>query len=214
MAQYGFYFDNSRCTGCRTCELACKDYNNLDQTIAFRDVYDYEGGETVANADGTVTTTSFGYHVSSACNHCTTPACTEKCPTGAMQKDADTGIVWTDHELCIGCGTCTLACPYGAPIVDEVSKYSVKCDLCKARVTEGLAPICVDSCPLRALEFGEIEALRAAHPDAVDAIAPLPDPSQTGPNVCILAGPAAKSWDDAAGMIANEKEVTGVAAWA
>ncbi len=214
MAQYGFYFDNSRCTGCHTCELACKDYNDLDQTIAFRRVYDYEGGETLAAADGTVTTTAYGYHVSSACNHCVAPACVEVCPSGAMQKDAETGIVWTDHEVCIACGSCAAACPYGAPTVDEVKDYSVKCDLCRDRVGAGLAPICVESCPLRALEFGEIEALRSAHPDAVDAIAPLPDPSKTGPNVCILAGPACKAWDDASGIIANEKEVAGVPAWA
>ncbi|MBQ3106202.1 MAG: 4Fe-4S binding protein [Eggerthellaceae bacterium] len=214
MAQYGFYFDNSRCTGCHTCELACKDYNDLDQTLALRKVYDYEGGETTAAADGSVTTTAYGYHVSTACNHCTAPACVEACPTGAMQKDADTGIVWTDHEVCIGCESCVKACPYGAPVLDEVTKYTVKCDLCKSRVTAGKQPICVESCPLRALEFGDIEELRAAHPDAVDAIAPLPDPAQTAPNVCILAGPAAQKWDDTAGMVANEKEVTGVLAWA
>ena len=96
----------------------------------------------------------------------------------------------------------------------EEAKKANKCDGCRDRVAAGLQPVCVEACPLRALEFGDIEELRAAHPDAVDGIAPLADPSATTPSIAILPNPAAKDPGDTEGMIANEKEVTGVAAGA
>ena len=68
-------------------------------------------------------------------------------------------------------------------------------------------PICVEACPLRALDFGDVEALRAAHAGAVDAIAPLPSGSETTPSLVILPCPAAKEPGDTTGMIANELEV-------
>ena len=74
MTQYGFYFDSTRCTGCKTCEMACKDYKDLPATIAFRKVYDYEGGSWTVAGDGVYTTDTFAYHVSLACNHCAMPA--------------------------------------------------------------------------------------------------------------------------------------------
>lgn len=212
MTQYGFFFDNSRCTGCRTCEMACKDCKDLDQTHAFRKVYDYEGGETVAAKDGTVTTTAYAYHVSAACNHCAQPACVAVCPSGAILKDEANGIVTIDQDKCSGAKLCLDACPYSVPEWFEDLGKANKCDLCKDRTTAGLNPICVDACPLRALEFGDIEELRAAHPDAVDSIAPLPAPTITTPSICILMSPAGKDHNDKTGAITNEKEVTGVPA--
>ena len=69
MTQYGFFFDSTRCTGCRTCEMACKDYKDLSATIAFRKVYDYEGGAWSDAGDGTFTSDAFAYHVSLGCQH-------------------------------------------------------------------------------------------------------------------------------------------------
>ena len=178
MTQYGFYFDSTRCTGCRTCEMACKDYNDLPASYAFRRVFDYEGGDWKDNGDGTFEPTSWAYHVSMACNHCEMPACVANCPQGALEKDADTGLVSRDEEKCIGCGTCVKSCPYEVPVVDTETMKSMKCDGCAARVAEGKMPICVDACPLRALEFGDIEELRTAHPDAVDGIAPMASPDR------------------------------------
>lgn len=212
MTQYGFYFDSTRCTGCRTCEMACKDYNDLSQTIAFRRIFDYEGGETKADKNGAVTSTTFVYHVSAACNHCADPACVAACPQQSMVKDEETGLVTNDPETCIGCGACANACPYEVPVVDEEAALSVKCDGCADRVAAGQQPICVDACPLRALEFGELDALAEAHPDAVNGIAPLADPAATNPSLLVLACPAAKEVGDETGFISNEKEVTGVEA--
>lgn len=207
MTQYGFYFDSTRCTGCRTCTMACKDIKDLPANIAFRTVYDYEGGSCTAGQDGVCTSDVYAYHVSVSCNHCNVPACMDICPQGAISKDEATGLVTSDPETCIGCGSCVKMCPYGAPKVDEDIMKSVKCDACSARVADGKNPICVDACPLRALEFGDIEELRAAHADGVAAIAPLPDASMTDPNLVILACPGAKDPADETGFVANELEV-------
>ena len=116
MAQYAFFFDGTRCTGCKTCEFACKDYKDLTTEFAYRKVYEVAGGQTTRDEDGVIATTAFSYPVSSSCQHCDKPACTEACPTGAMQKYAD-GIVRSDHEVCIGCGTCAEACPKNAIVI-------------------------------------------------------------------------------------------------
>ena len=144
MTQYGFHFDGKRCTGCKTCVLACKDNKDLSAEISFRKVYEYGGG-TWSQSDGLWSNDAFGYYVSVACNHCDSPACMAKCPQGAISKDPDTGIVNNDPEKCIGCGTCAIACPYSAPKVDEEIKKAVRCDMCADRVAEGKQPICVEA---------------------------------------------------------------------
>lgn len=115
--QYGFYFNGSRCIGCRTCVFACKDLNDLNTDFTFRHVYEYEGGTWMQDGDAWMPD-MFSYHVSQACNHCDDPACIEVCPTGAMHKDEETGLVVVDADVCIGCGYCHMACPYNSPQVD------------------------------------------------------------------------------------------------
>lgn len=132
----GFFFDNTRCTGCRTCALACKDFHDHGPEQAFRRVIDYEGGSWKVADDGTVATDAYGYHISLSCNHCTSAACTKVCPTGAMHRDT-MGLVWPDMSRCIGCGYCTMACPYHAPAIDQKLKRSSKCDGCHQRVAAG-----------------------------------------------------------------------------
>lgn len=205
MTQKAFYFDSTRCTGCKTCELACKDYKDLDQEVAFRKVYDYEGGDWKQNSDGTCTTTAFVYHVSMSCNHCDDPACVHVCPTGAMHKDAETGLVSVDAAKCIGCGYCHMACPYNAPKVDRRVGHSVKCDGCADRVAKGLEPICVGACPLRALQFGDSSEMASLGERA--NIAPLPESSYTNPNLFILNNPDAKPAGAHDGVVANPLEV-------
>ena len=97
--QYGFYFNGRRCTGCKTCVLACKDLHDLPSSIAFRQVYEYGGGSWWRQPDGTVTQDTFCYYVSVACNHCGNPACVRVCPTGAMHKD-ERGLVSVDAARC------------------------------------------------------------------------------------------------------------------
>lgn len=205
MTQYAFYFDSSRCTGCKTCELACKDFKDLDKTVAFRKVYDYEGGSWQVNGNGTATTNAYVYHVSMSCNHCDNPACVHVCPTGAMHKDEKTGLVSVDADRCIGCGYCHMACPYNAPKVDRKVGHSVKCDGCAERIAAGKKPVCVGACPLRALDFGTVEEMSARGQRA--EIAPLPEASYTKPNLYIQSTPDAKPVDNRDGVVANPAEV-------
>ncbi len=201
----GFYFDNTRCTGCRTCEMACIDYRDLTVGRRYRRVIDFEGGTTVEE-DGVVRTDAFVYHVSLSCCHCEHPACMHVCPTGAMHKN-DLGLVEVDVRRCIGCGYCTIACPYHAPSIDPVLKRSSKCDGCTERVSAGKLPICVEACPLRALEFGDMDELRDAHPETTQSILPLPEARYTNPNLLILPSPAALRAAEEGGHISNELEI-------
>jgi len=121
--------------------------------VNFRRIYEYAGGDWLK--EGEIYRQSvYSYYLSIACNHCDEPACTKVCPSGAMHKRED-GFVVVDEEICIGCKYCTMACPYGAPQYDEEKGHMTKCDGCYERVGQGLEPICVGSCPLRALEFGQ-----------------------------------------------------------
>ena len=169
--QYGFFIDSSRCTGCKTCELACKDFKDLGPEVSFRRIYEYAGGDWQED-NGVWHQNVFAYYLSISCNHCDDPACTKVCPSGAMHKRED-GFVVVDEDVCIGCRYCHMACPYGAPQYNAEKGHMTKCDGCYSRVAEGKQPICVESCPLRALEFGPIEELRQKH-GTLAAVAPLP----------------------------------------
>jgi len=205
MAQYGFYFDGTRCTGCKTCEIACKDYKDLPLENTIRKVFEVTGGETVRDEAGCLATTCFSYTVSSSCQHCDNPACVAACPTGAMTKDPETGLVSNDPEVCIGCGACAAACPYGAPAVNAELGCTFKCDGCAERLAAGLAPVCVLACPARALAFGPVEEVGQMG-DQV-AILPFGDPAVTGPNMYVKPCADARPFGDASGAVANPLEL-------
>lgn len=162
--------------------LACKDCHDLGESVAFRQVYEVVGG---AWGQGGMLPGQdcFAYYVSLACNHCSRPVCMEVCPTGAMGKN-DAGLVSVDDRRCIGCGYCALSCPYHAPKVDRLAGHSVKCDGCAVRVTAGLAPVCVEACPTRALDFGLLEDVRKRYGSCAD-LPPLPDSSETVPSLAV-----------------------------
>ncbi len=188
--QYGFHFNGLRCTGCKTCMRACKDYHDLPFSIAFRQVYELAGGGWTVDGTGCPVQDVFAYYVSVGCNHCANPVCMRVCPTGAMHKN-DGGLVTVDERRCIGCGYCALSCPYRAPKVDREAGHSVKCDGCAERVAAGEQPICVEACPLRALDFGPVEELRERFGSESD-LRPLPPSSETFPNLVItLPAPVA-----------------------
>ncbi len=175
MTQYGFYVDAEVCTGCRTCQVACKDVNRLAVGELFRKVDSYCTG---AFPEVRM------YNVSASCNHCANPACAGACPTGATYKDPETGLLLHDDEVCIGCEACVNACPYGHPVLIESLGIVRKCDGCAGLRIQGEQPTCVASCPMRAIEFGDVEELRAKHAGktlAIDFVV-MPDPSETSPN--------------------------------
>lgn len=173
MTQYGFYVDANNCGGCHTCQVACKDVNRLEVGQNFRKVTSYCTGEFPKVAM---------YHVSIGCQHCADPACVENCPMGAMYKDSETGLVLHDDDACIGCDTCVHSCPYGEPVHIDSLGIVKKCDGCAVLRANGEEPSCVASCPTRAIQFGDIDELRALHPEAVSDFAVVPESGITGPN--------------------------------
>ena len=177
MSKEGFYIDMTLCLGCRACQTACKDKNNLPEGVLFRKVRTCETG--TFPEPGT-------YHYSSACNHCETPMCTRACPTGAMHIAKDL-TVQHDAEMCIKCRYCVNACPYGVPQYVEAFKRIAQCDACIDLRESGQNPVCVDACVMNLIEWGPLEALRSKHRQAmpVNVIALLPDASKTKPSLLI-----------------------------
>ena len=106
----------------------------------------------------------FGYFVSMACNHCVDPACVANWVRRAPCRDEETGIVWTDHEVYIGCKTCQTVCPYDAPTYDDEAGYMLKCDMCKAELEAGGSkPPSASPAALCALDFGTREDMIAKY---------------------------------------------------
>mgnify|MGYP005925280561 CR=1 FL=1 len=121
MGQKGFYFDQTRCTGCRTCSVACSDLHNYAPDIVLRRVIEFEGGTWKVNTNGTCTQNVFAYYTSIGCNECENPVCVKACPTGAHHKRTEDGLVVIDTEKCIGCGMCAVAVPEVFRVVEHVS---------------------------------------------------------------------------------------------
>lgn len=205
MKQYGFFVDSAKCTGCKTCEVSCKDEKDLNIGPKFRRVYEYGGGIWKQEGD-TWTQDVFNYYLSIACNHCSNPTCVKGCPTGAMHKRQEDGLVVVDQSTCIGCRYCEMRCPYGAPQFDEQKKVMSKCDGCYERVSQGLKPVCVNSCPQRALDFDEIGVLHAKYGNQA-AVAPLPDPGYTNPNLVVRPHSDWRPTGDDTGRVQNPMEV-------
>lgn len=162
--QYYFYFDQTRCMGCQTCVVACKDWQQLKPGRAkLRNLHDKEEGSWPE-----VRT----YIAVYSCNHCDSPKCMAACTVDAIRKDKETGIVYVDETVCQGFGACVTQCPYNAPqapdddqepknpniLQDTLMEGHImrKCDMCWDRVTSGknLQPACVASCLARALDWG------------------------------------------------------------
>jgi molybdopterin-containing oxidoreductase family iron-sulfur binding subunit len=158
------------CVGCHSCTAACKATNGTPPDIFFARVHEQEVGEYPdARRE----------FLPVLCNHCEDPPCVEICPTGASYQRAD-GIVAVDGDVCIGCRSCALACPYdhrhyvdysvldtgyfaGDLSLYELAKYKrwkkgtvIKCDFCMDRVDKGQLPACVVTCPAEARHFGDL----------------------------------------------------------
>ncbi len=150
MNKYAFYHDHDRCIKCYACEVACKQVHDIKAgTVKYRRVEETTYG-TFPDVHRTF--------LSVACMHCARPACIAACPPGIIHKREEDGIVTVDTEGCTGCRACYEACPVKAPqfIADGTMR---KCDMCRDRVEKGEAPVCVTTCPTRALRWGTAEEI-------------------------------------------------------
>ncbi|HXZ93488.1 MAG TPA: 4Fe-4S dicluster domain-containing protein, partial [Burkholderiales bacterium] len=142
--------DLERCTGCKSCEVACKQEHRLGPGEYRNKVVWSAGSAKPALAFLTL-----------ACQHCERPACLRACPVNpkAIDKNPLTGVVRVLEDRCTGCGECVLACPYSAMGYDPKGHHAVKCDLCAERRAAGLTTACASVCPTRAIGFGRRDEL-------------------------------------------------------
>jgi len=163
--------DISRCIGCKACQAACKEWNDLrdrigvnegvytnpsdlsDQTWCVMRFYEAEIGGSLR-----------WLILKDGCLHCTDPGCLRACPAPGAVLQYSNGIVDFQQEQCIGCGYCISGCPFNIPRLRREDSKVYKCTLCSDRVAVGLEPACVKTCPTQALSFGS----KASMQDAAD----------------------------------------------
>ncbi len=179
---YGFFTDTTLCIGCKACEVACKQWNNLpaegfhftgvsyDNTrelsattwrhVRFIEQFDPE--PPAGSLDGAPQWALPGARwllMSDVCKHCVNAPCLEACPTGSIiRTEFDTVLV--QQDICNGCGYCVPACPFAVVEVDKHGDGKAhKCTLCYDRLKDGLEPACAKACPTDSIQFGPVDEL-------------------------------------------------------
>jgi formate dehydrogenase iron-sulfur subunit len=160
---WGMLIDITRCVGCDSCALACREANELpDSAVAPTQLdsssYTFVDRRIVEIAESERET----FFVKRQCMHCNHPACVSACTVGALRKSPEGPVVY-DESKCIGCRYCQYACPFGVPTYEWSNPLGLihKCELCIARLEEGQQPACVTSCPTGTLRFGRRGSLLA-----------------------------------------------------
>lgn len=131
------YIDLNRCVYCRACEVACEREHSGISNMFVQLIDEH-------------------YAIPVNCRHCEEGACIQVCPTHAIHRQNE-NVVTIATMKCIGCGLCTLACPFGAVWIDVRDNVARKCDACLQRTEQGLKPACVTTCSSRALAFGDMQ---------------------------------------------------------
>ena len=168
----GFYTDTTVCIGCKACEVACKEWNQLPSTNGGLNTLSGDSYDNTRRLDGI-----HWRHVkfieqftedrqdgrwllmSDVCKHCVNAPCLEVCPTGAIVRtEFDTVVI--QSNACNGCRDCISACPFGVIDVNPASGLAQKCTLCYDRLQAGMEPACSKACPTDSIQFGTIRELR------------------------------------------------------
>ena len=202
--QYAFYVNSQDCIGCKACQIACKDKNDLPVGVTWRRVVNRVSGEWIPSEGVLIPSGLASYYIPVSCFHCEEPICMEVCPTAAISK-RDDGIVLIDADRCIGCRYCEWACPYGAPQFNEETKVMTKCDFCYDLQDQGLNPACVDACVMRCLDYGDLDELRAKYGN-FNELEPLPTADITSPALVITPHKHAQRSGEGNGKILNLPE--------
>jgi formate dehydrogenase iron-sulfur subunit len=169
----GFFTDTTVCIGCKACEVACKQWNQLpDDGFHFTGMsYDNTGSvgastwrhvsfiERPVPLGGQMAGDFSWLMMSDVCKHCARAGCLDACPTGAIIR-TEFDSVYVQPDICNGCGYCVTGCPFG--VIDRVQGdgRAWKCTLCYDRQKEGMEPACAKACPTDSIIFGEIAELR------------------------------------------------------
>jgi len=174
----GFLTDTTLCIGCKACEVACKQWNQLpmDNLGLTGFSYDNTGDlgattwrhvafvERISDAEGRRPSRLQPFQsnwlmLSDVCKHCGNAGCLEACPTGAIIR-TEVGSVFIQQDVCNGCGYCLPACPFGVPQLSDIDHRAHKCTLCYDRQVDGLEPACAKACPTDSIQFGPVAELR------------------------------------------------------
>jgi formate dehydrogenase iron-sulfur subunit len=186
----GFFTDTSVCIGCKACEVACKEWNQVpedglmltgmsyDNTVglsadSWRHVAFIEQrveSDTGNGGNGDGGSGDFRWLMSSdVCKHCTHAGCLDVCPTGALFR-TEFGTVVVQEDICNGCGYCVSGCPYGVIDRRHGDGRASKCTLCYDRLRGGLEPACAKACPTKSIQFGPLDELRERAAQRLDQL--------------------------------------------
>jgi formate dehydrogenase iron-sulfur subunit len=174
----GFYTDTTVCIGCKACQVACHQWNNLPaEQGGMRDLtgdsYDNTGNLSALNwrhvkfieqfpddrqQDGFLKGSRW-LMMSDVCKHCVRAPCLEVCPTGAIIR-TEFDSVFIQQDVCNGCRACVSACPFGVVDMGDDGKAH-KCTLCYDRLQHGQEPACAQACPTDSIRFGDVDELMA-----------------------------------------------------
>jgi formate dehydrogenase iron-sulfur subunit len=178
----GFFTDTTVCIGCKACEVACKEWNQLPATNGGANTMSGDSYDNTRRLDGLhwrhvkfveqfTADRSQGRWLlmSDVCKHCVRAGCLEVCPTGAIiRTEFDTVVIQSD--VCNGCRDCIAACPFGVIDLNPVSGTAQKCTLCYDRLQVGLEPACSKACPTDSIQFGPIRELKTLARARVDKL--------------------------------------------
>ncbi len=167
----GFYTDTTVCIGCKACEVACKQWNQLpsDGLNWSGDSYDNTQALSATSwrhvkfieqfASAGADAPSRWLMMSDVCKHCSAAPCQHACPTGAIIYN-EFSNVYIQPDICNGCAYCIAACPFGVITRSDLDGHAHKCTLCYDRQRDGLIPACAKACPTASIQFGPIDELR------------------------------------------------------